>query len=145
MSRISEDFVRERLREAWDTLRRVPAHGIPGYRTAWPDIVQDYFDAYGAAAPVLRLPPASPRAIDRMHETFGWFTHLRGRPELAKVMWLSCGALLGARRVSDILGISRWTVRRYRNEAIALVRDGLSTNNPLDGCTHFTLLHPSNP
>lgn len=142
---ISEDMVRERLREAWDTLRRVPAHGIPGYRTAWPDIVQDYFDAYGAAAPVLRLTPASPRAIDRMHETFGWFAFLDGRPHLSKVLWLSCGCMLGSRRVGDILGISRWTVRDRRKEALALVCDGLSTRKPLDDFTRFTLSHPSNP
>lgn len=138
---ISDDMVRERLREAWDTLRRVPAHGVPSYRTAWPDILQDFFDAYGAAAPVVRLCPASPRAIDRMHETFGWFALLGGRPELAKVMWLSCGALLSSRRVGDILGISKWTVQRYLKEALALVRDGLSTNKALDACTDCTVLH----
>jgi hypothetical protein len=46
----TRETVAARLREAWDTLRRVPAHGVPGFKVSWPDFVQEASDAYGYTA-----------------------------------------------------------------------------------------------
>src|SRR3546814_9818192 len=44
------DEVRQRLRDAMQTLRRMrmPAGSFPaGYSSAWPDVVQDFWEVYG--------------------------------------------------------------------------------------------------
>ncbi len=114
----TRDFVAARLREAWDTLRRVPAHGVPALRSHWPQTIQDVADAYGYTPPTVRLTPASPKAIDRMMQTFIWFEALDGHPHLTRAVWLTAAAGMGIRRVSAILGIHRDTVRARRDEAL---------------------------
>ncbi|MGH7864217.1 MAG: DUF6362 family protein, partial [Candidatus Binataceae bacterium] len=115
---------------AWDTLRRVPAHGVPSYRTAWPDFVQDFWEAYTVDAPRVRLPPASPRAIDRMHEVFGWFRFVQDR-DLTQALWACCGCGMGPRRAGYVLGCSRFTVARRRDEALQSIVAGLKAANAL--------------
>ena len=119
------EAVAGRMREAWDTLRRVPAHGVPGFRSSWPDYVQDQAEAYGYTGVSVRLARASPRAIHRMNETFGWFRFLEGRAHLGKALWLTCGAGLGPRRAGGILGVHRDTVRARRDEALDRIVTGL--------------------
>lgn len=122
----TRDQIAARLREAWDTLRRVPAHGVPGFRVSWPDIVQDAIDAYGYTAPIVRLARASPAAIDRMHETFGWFRFLEDRAHLAKAVWLTAGCGMGPKRAGAILGVHRDTLRARRDEGLDRIAEGLT-------------------
>lgn len=122
----TRETVAARLREAWDTLRRVPAHGVPGFRVSWPDFVQDALDAYGYTAATVRLARASPAAIDKMHETFGWFRFLEGHAHLTKAMWLTSGCGMGPKRAGAILGIHRDTVRTRRDEALDRIAEGLT-------------------
>jgi len=124
--RWNREAVAERVREAWDTLRRVPAQRVPGFMTSWPDIVQDYFEAYGHGTPSVRLAPAAPAAIDRMDETFGWFAFLKGAPHLTKAVWLCCGCGMGPRRAGAILGAHRDTIRERRDLALDAIADGLN-------------------
>jgi hypothetical protein len=124
----TRETVAARIREAWDTLRRVPAHAVPGFRLSWPDVVQDTAEAYGYTAAAVRLARASPQAIDRMHETFAWFRFLADRPHLTKAMWLTAGCGMGPKRAGAILCIHRDTVRARRDEALDAVADSL--NNP---------------
>jgi DNA-directed RNA polymerase specialized sigma24 family protein len=114
----TRDHIAGRLREAWDTLRRVPVQTVPGLRSHWPAIVQDAMDAYGYTAATVRLAPASPKAIDRMHETFTWFRALEDAPHLTKAVWLTAACGMGPRRAGQILGIHRDTVRARRDEAL---------------------------
>ena len=125
MAAIDTEWVALRLREAWDTLRRIPANGAPRLFTSWPDVVQDAAEAYGYAQALVRLAPASPRAIDQMHETFGWFAFLSDAPHLAKAVWLTCGAGMGPKRAGDLLGVHRDTVRARRDEALRRIQDGI--------------------
>ena len=122
----TRESVAERLREAWDTLRRVPAQGVPGFNVSWPDFVQDALDAYGYTAAIVRLARASPSAIDRMHETFGWFRFLEGHMHLTKAMWLTSGCGMGPKRAGAILGVHRDTVRTRRDEALDRIAEGLT-------------------
>ena len=123
----TREVVAARLREAWDTLRRVPAAGGPRLRQSWPDVVLDAAEAYGYARPCVRLSPASPKAIDRMHQVFGWFRALADAPHLAKAVWLTCGAGMGPKRAGDILGVHRDTVRTRRDEALDRIADAVNT------------------
>jgi len=120
------ETVGARVREAWDTLRRVPAHGVPGFGTHWPDFVRDANEAYGHTAVRVRLARASPQAIDRMNETFGWCRFLEGRPHLTKAVWVCCGAGMGPRRAGQILGVHRDTARARRDEGLDRIVEGLS-------------------
>lgn len=126
---MDREKVSDRMRSAWDTLRRVPSRGVPGYRVGWPEVIQDHFDAYGYTAASVRLPPAEPRAIDRMNETFGWFRFVANR-DLVDAMWLCCGARLAPRRVAKILGLHRNTVMNRRNAALDLIVRGLACDVP---------------
>ena len=118
MTESTNEEVAARLREAWDTLRRVPAPGGPRLRQSWPDVVLDVAEAYGYVQPAVRLSPASPKAIDRMYEVFGWFRVLADQPQLAKAVWLTCGAGMGPKRAGAVLGVHRDTVRARRDDAL---------------------------
>jgi len=122
----TRETVAERLREAWDTLRRVPAHGVPGFKSSWPDFVRDAADAYGYTAATVRLSPASPAAIDRMHETFSWFRFLDGDAGLAKAVWLTAGCGMGPKRAGAILGVHRDTLRARRDAALDRMAEGVA-------------------
>ena len=123
----SREIVAARLREAWDTLRRVPVQGGPRLRLSWPDVVLDAAEAYGYARPSVRLSPASPKAIDRMYEVFGWFRVLAGAPHLAKAVWLTCGAGMGPKRAGDVLGAHRDTIRARRDEALDRIAEAVNS------------------
>jgi len=116
-------YIAGRVREACDTLRRLPVGQIQGYRSAWPEMMAECIDAAGCDG-VVRLAAASPRAIDRMLEVFGWFAHLRDRPQLAAALWMTCGRGMGPSRAGSLLGVHRDTVRHRRDEALDLMAAG---------------------
>ena len=120
------ETVEVRIREAWDSLRRIPASTRQGYISSWPTYLRDASDALDEAPSRVRFSPASPRAIDRMHEVFGWFTYLEGQPHLTKAMWLTCAMGMGPKRAGLIIGAHRDTVRNRRNEALDLIASGLN-------------------
>ena len=116
-------FIAARVREACDTLRRLPAGQVQGFRSRWPGLLADCLEA-GTGDTVVRLAAASPAAIDRMHEVFGWFIHLRDRPHLAAALWMTCGRGMGPSRVASLIGVHRDTVRNRRDEALDLMAEG---------------------
>lgn len=79
-------LVEERLAEAADTLRRLPAVKVQGYICSWPTVVRTMHEAYGWHAARVCLGPPSPGAIDRMDETITWLAWLE--PDDAKIVWL---------------------------------------------------------
>lgn len=129
---LTQETIKLRLREAWDTLRRVPAHGVPGFKSNWPDVVHSVAEAYGWERASYRLEPASPQAIDRMHQTFTWFAFVADR-EKTFAVWLTCGAGMGPRRAGSIMGVSRWTAARWRDEALNQIATGLRKSQT-DSC-----------
>ncbi len=119
----SRDFVSARLREAWDTLRRLPGDTVPALRSTWPEAIQDIADAYGYTPATVSLPPPSPRAIDRMTESFTWFKALEDHPHLTRAAWLTSASGMGIRRAALTLGLHRDTVRARRDEALDRMAD----------------------
>ena len=118
-------YVAARISEACDTLRRLPAGQLRGYRSAWPEMVTACIEMAGGET-VVRLASPTPRAIDRMHEVFGWFIHLHERRHLAAALWLTCGRGMGPSRAAGILGVHRDTVRNRRDDALDRIVDGES-------------------
>ena len=121
----TRDHVAARLREAWDTLRRVPTPRLSELKSYWPQVIQDVAEAYGYTPATVRLSPASPKAIDRMHETFTWFRFLEGKPHLTKAVWLTAACGMGPHRAGMILGIHRDTARTRRDEALDRIAEGV--------------------
>lgn len=124
----TREVVVARLREAWDTLRRVPVRGGPRLMLSWPDVVLDVAEAYGYGGPTVRLSPASPKAIDRMHEVFGWFRALADAPHLTKAVWLTCGAGMGPKRAGEVLGVHRDTVRARRDDGLERIVEAMKSS-----------------
>ena len=73
------------LEEAADTLRRLPDRRVGGYVSAWPEIVRNYWEAFGWHDAEVRPIPPSPRAIDQMDETLRWLCWLE--PDQARLVW----------------------------------------------------------
>ena len=122
----NRDLVSRRLKEACDTLRRLPEQKLRGYITSWPTFVADVAESEMEGTIVSRLAAASPQAIDRMHEVFGWFVVLQDKPHLAIAIWLTCGRSMGPARAGKIIGAHRDTVRRRRDEALDRMVAGLN-------------------
>jgi hypothetical protein len=84
--------IRQRLREAAHTLRRMPLpkHGLPAdFRTSWPDVAHDWL-AYGwTPIRTARIPP-TPFEIDRLDEVLGWMHWLTRDQRL--VVWARANA-----------------------------------------------------
>lgn len=108
----------QRLKEACDTLRRLPEKTVRGYMCSWPEMIADVAQGEIEGTVVSRPAAASPQAIDRMHEVFGWFVSLKDKPHLAIAVWLTCGRGMGPARTGKIIGAHRDTVRRRRDEAL---------------------------
>jgi hypothetical protein len=114
----NRERVAQRLKEACDTLRRLPEQTVRGYISSWPEMIADVAQGEFEGAVVSRLAAASPQAIDRMHEVFGWFVSLKDKPHLAIALWLTSGRGMGPARAGKIIGAHRDTVRRRRDEAL---------------------------
>lgn len=124
----NRDLVARRLKEACDTLRRLPEQKVRGYVSTWPAFVADVAVGEMEGTVISRPAAASPQAIDRMHEVFGWFVVLKDKPHLAIALWLTCGRGMGPARAGKIIGAHRDTVRRRRDEALDRVVASLNGN-----------------
>jgi hypothetical protein len=122
----TENEVATRLKEARDTLRRIPATQLSQLKAAWPQTVQDAVEVYCYTPPAVRLAPASAQAIDRMHEAFLWFRVLDDAPHVTRAAWLTAVCGLGPQRAATILGIHRDTARTRRNEALTRIGESLN-------------------
>ncbi len=77
--------VDNRIAEAADVLGRLPNVTIQGYASTWPPFVREYWESYGMSEVVLRRPPPSAAAIDRMDQALGWLRRLD--PVDARIVW----------------------------------------------------------
>lgn len=143
MSEWTRDLVVYRLREAWDTLRRLPERCFPAPLTSsWPEVVRDWREAYGYTAERVRLARPSPQAIDRMQETIGWFSFVASQPKRtdiaaethdrlvrtqSRAVWLCCGCGLGPKRAGEVMGLQRDSVRSLRDAGLDTMLRGLKS------------------
>ena len=125
----TEAEVADRLAEAADTLRRLPAALRPAHLTSWPDIVHRQEEAYGWHSATPRLAAPSPAAISRLDHVLDWLiafeaAHARER----QVLW---GRARGVpwRRLSQALGASRPTLAAWHAKGLARIVGWLNGKN----------------
>ncbi|CUW37105.1 conserved protein of unknown function [Magnetospirillum sp. XM-1] len=116
------------LEEAAETLRRLPRVKVQGYVTAWPEIVRDYWDAFGRDEVQVRPGPPSAKAIDQMDVTLGWLRWLE--IEESRLVWhRACGRPWKA--IAHEFGCDRTTA--WRRWTYALVTIAARLNTPQRG------------
>ena len=109
--KLSTNVVVDRLKEAAETLKRLPASGLKpsGYVSSWPPFIRDYWDAYGYDKPKTRLGPPSPEAISRMDETLRWLKWLE--PDETKLVWAIASGI-NRKAIGSSMGVHRTTIWR---------------------------------
>jgi len=120
-------LVAERIKEAAETLRRLPRHH-PGRKltSSWPHALHGPIDAYGCNEFSSLTPPPSAAAIDRMDEVLiTWVRWLT--PEELRILWLwamGVPATITAQR----LKVHRTTVHRKKLAALKRIAVLLNQN-----------------
>jgi hypothetical protein len=141
-----------RLNHAGRTLLALRAKGLSpnGVGAAWPDIVQNLWEAHNPDAPrinQLRSFVPSPTDIDRMDEAYCWISHIplsAGLPGSGELYSRHGGAVLRRivlmrslvspvtdrhcwswRRMSEVFGASHEALRRWHSQAIDTIVDGM--------------------
>jgi hypothetical protein len=110
--------VRDRLTEAADVLKRLPAERVQGYFNLWPEVVHDFADLVGQSPEPMRLPPPPPAAITCMEETLDWVKFLA--PDDARLVWARAeGAPWKA--ICWRFGVARATAHRRWQYGLAVI------------------------
>ena len=109
--------VAERLEEAAQTLRRLPAVNVRGYISAWPPTIRDFWEAFGRNAVEVRLGPPAPDAIDRMDESLAWLHVLD--PDEVRLVWLRAEGVRW-KSIAHRFGMDRSTA--WRHWSCALIK-----------------------
>lgn len=113
-----EKLVRAWLREAADTLRRLPPARMRPRLTSWPEVVRDSAASLGPPPRAARPAAPSPRAIDRMETVLAWLVACDG--EARRIVWArACG--VPWRRLEDIDGRSHVTLRKVEDRGIRAI------------------------
>ena len=119
-------WIKHYLREAADTLHRLPRAYARPRLTGWPDVVQNSF-AYDHNPCRTRPASPSPAAIDRLDESLGWMFVCNQEQRI--VVWArACG--IAWRRIEDMDGRSHMTLRRIEDRGLAAIRDRLRVTPP---------------
>lgn len=111
-----------RLREAADTLRRLPfpkGGKPPGLKAAWPDVVADYWTVYAKHKPKMRLAAAEPGAILRMDEALQWILWIERDQRI--IVWAKASGFSWREIAKLHGGGGRSTLQRRHDKAVALI------------------------
>lgn len=81
---INVTTVMEQIQEAARTIRLLPPVKAREKFCNWPDIVQNFMDAYGYTAPTFRIVPTA-KQITRLDQVIDWLTWVP--PETARIIW----------------------------------------------------------
>lgn len=111
-------MVEERLEEAANVMKRLPAVKVQGYYSLWPQYMYEFADLVGQEPTETRLPPPSAAAITRMDEAMEWLKWLE--PDDAKLAWLRAERRPW-KAICCRLGISRNTAHRHWQYAMLLI------------------------
>ncbi len=120
----SESGVEERISEAVDTLRRVPAPTMQRHLTSWPAYIHEAREAYGYTGFRPPRAPAAPEAITRLDETLGW---LRWLPRDAQHILWSRASGLSWRKIARYAGKAPNTCRAWYLAALHYIAGRLNS------------------
>lgn len=117
LSGTSAAEVKADLKTGIDALRRLRAHGcFPSQKAStWPSIVQDFWDAYGAADSGITILRPTSEQIDVMDRVIPWL-FLIDDIDRRKLVFASMAGI-PKRRLAYEFSCSRETIRRYVNDA----------------------------
>jgi hypothetical protein len=124
----TETVIEERINEAVDTLRRVPAPTMRRHLTSWPDYIHEAREAYGYSGFRPPRAAAAPDAITRLDETLGW---LRWLPRDAQHILWSRASGLSWRKIARFAGKAPNTCRAWYLAALHYIANRL--NSGADG------------
>lgn len=112
------EYVKICLEEAAETLRALRVNGLfpAKHKSCWPDVVQNFMDAYGYDDEAVRLGVPTSRRISQMDVVLDWLNHVNDRRHIV-VLW---GRAMGVKpgRIASSLRINRETVRRWHLRGI---------------------------
>lgn len=111
-------LVEDRLLDAAEVMKRLPAVSVQGYFNCWPAIVYDFADLVGQEPPRLRRPLPPPDAISRMERTLEWLRWLDA--EDAKLVWMRAERRPW-KAVCCRFGFSRTTATRRHAFGLSLI------------------------
>lgn len=110
-----ERLVKAWIKEAADTLKRLPRGYVKPRVTYWPEVVQTSVESFGGARFENRLAAPSPRAIDRMERVLGWWFYCDD--DSRRIVWArACG--VPWRRLEDIDGRIHVTLRKVSDRGL---------------------------
>ena len=111
-------MVEERLVEAAEILKRMPAPRVQGFYSLWPAIAPSFDDLVGQTpGPISPARPA-PAAIDRMEQTLEWLKWVE--PEDVKLVWARAENTPW-KMICWHFGISRPTADRHWRYALSII------------------------
>ena len=115
------------LREAADTLRRLPRGLARPRLSSWPEVVRDSASLLASSESAVRRPsPPSPQAIDRMDRTLEWL--LACDEETRRLVWARAMGI-SWRRLEDMDGRSHVTLRKIVARGHDRIRILLAAND----------------
>ena len=120
-----EDLIKAWLKEAADTLKRLPPGYVKPRVTYWPDVVQTSIYSFGPPGGRAKLAAPSPRAIDRMELVLVWL--LSCDNDCRRIVWArACG--VPWRRLEDVDGRSHVTLRKVEDRGLRNIHRHLRRN-----------------
>ena len=132
-NRWTASMVEERMAEAAHVLRSLPEERVQGYFSTWPEVVRDFWDAFGWHDAVLSPARPSPTAIDRMDEAMTWLRWLD--PTDAKIVW-ERAAKTRWKPICHRFGLARSTAWRHWVAGLALIAARLNGRRRLYTGSH---------
>jgi hypothetical protein len=111
----TEETVKAWLREAADTLKRLPRADLRPRLTLWPEVVRSAAEVAMLEPSRLRRAAPAPAAIDRLDKVLSWL--LACDEEARRMVWArACG--ISWRRLEDIDGRSHMTLRKVEDRGL---------------------------
>lgn len=80
--------IADRLEEAAHTLRRLPKVMVQGFKSNWPQTVNEFHETYGYNDAEVRLGPPSARHITEMDEALSWLLLLDPVPDYSRKLFV---------------------------------------------------------
>ncbi|MCR9256281.1 MAG: DUF6362 family protein [Alphaproteobacteria bacterium] len=114
----AEKRVKERLKEAAQTLRRLPRQRLQSAMTSWPDVVRQSAEAYGFEKASFRPIPPRPDQISRMDEALPWLFSLDA--EIRRIVWARAAGVPW-RKLEMMDGRSHTTLRKLENQGVQMI------------------------
>ena len=109
----------EKVQRAVRTMRLLPSVAVRSRFCNWPDIIQNFFDAYGYTPGRVRITPTA-RQLSEMDEVIGWLSWVSRAltPDHMRIVWARAEGR-SWRQIGYIVGLSHTASRERFRIAVA--------------------------